>query len=83
MKAWYIFFGGDDPTDVSNYRRINVKHTCLCGTKICVIYADDNGLQPGYPLSSNIQTYINDALATQLIQPEFPYCAKKFVYLKD
>lgn len=82
-KSWYAFIRGEDPTDVQNYFRITIKHSCLCGTKICAIYAADNGLHPREPLSKNIQQYISDALITTQLQPEFPYNTKKYVYLKD
>ena len=83
-KSWYAFILGDDPTDVQNYHKIMVKHACLCGDKICAIYADEGSdKHPKRPLSENVLRYIKDGLATQQIQPEFPPDAKKYVYLKS
>jgi len=82
-RSWYAFTGGSgDFTNVLNYHRISVKHACLCGDKICAIYANSNGLHPQEPLSKNMIQYINKALSTELIQPETPFDAKKYVYLK-
>lgn len=81
-KSWYTFIGNSDPFLTSNYLRITVKHSCLCGEKICAIYADGDSLNPNAPLSYNIQSYIKAALTTGEIQPSSPACSKKYVYLK-
>lgn len=83
-KAWYFFMGGADADnkDVLNYHKLTVKHTCLCGIQLCAIYANDGGIHPSAPLSPNMMSYIDTALATTQIQPEVPYDAKKYVYLK-
>lgn len=75
--------GGNDYLDASNYHRITVTPTCLCGDKICAVYADSNGHQPVNPLSTNLQSYITEALLTGQLQPEQPYGSKKYVYLRD
>lgn len=81
-RSWYAFIGGDDPFNPLNYFQITVKHRCLCGNEICAIYAKDNGLHPEAPLSLNLQQYIKNALITEQLQPEVPFNAKKYVYLK-
>ena len=83
-RSWYLFVGTDDPTNVEEYYKIyNGKHNCLCGHKICAIYATGTGKYPENPLSANMQLYIKNALKTQLIQPEMPIGTKKYVYLRD
>lgn len=82
-KSWYAFGGGDNYNDITNYYSMrDAKAQCLCGNEICVIYTEDNGTHPKEPLSINIQQYIKLALATQQIQPDHPYDAKKYVYLR-
>lgn len=83
-RAWYAYMGGPDADykDVGNYFKLTVKPNCLCGVEICAIYVPDNGHQPAHPLSSNIKNYINQALLTTQMQPEKPYCAKKYIYLR-
>ncbi len=81
-RSWYAFIGGDDPTRSQSYIKLTIKHQCLCGNQICAIYAADNGSHPEEPLSANLQRYIKDALHTGQLQPEFPFDAKKFVYLR-
>jgi len=81
-RSWYAFVNGN-PQDVSNYFKLNAKFSCLCGNNICVIYAAGNERQPKAPLSYNMQRYIRNALDTGVIQPEYPYDAKKYVYLRD
>ncbi|MET1056741.1 MAG: hypothetical protein ABWY16_15640 [Pedobacter sp.] len=83
-KSWYFFIGGDDPLDSSKYIKVPVgKHMCLCGDKICAIYAEGIDREPVSPLSDNMKVYIRTALSTGQLQPEIPVGAKKFVYLKD
>lgn len=81
-KSWYVFMGTGDPTLFSNYRKLTIKHSCLCGNQICAIYAEGENPNPEAPLSVNIQQYINKAMVTGQLQPEFPIGAKKYVYLK-
>lgn len=81
-RSWYVFIG-DNPTNALNYYRINIKHTCLCGDKICAIYAYDGGINPKEPLSPNLQVYISKALLTGQLQPDIPWDTKKYVYLKN
>ena len=80
-RSWYVFIGSD-PTETNNYHKISVKHNCLCGEEICVIYAGGIDINPISPLSPNIKLYIKNALATGKLQPSAPYNAKKYVYLK-
>lgn len=82
-KAWYVFLGGSDPTDANNYHKISVKHSCLCGHKICAILAEDAGIKPASPLSDRLITYIGNGICTGQLQPELPFHAKKYVYLKS
>ena len=83
-KSWYAFIWGDDPTDVQHYHKIELKHDCLCGDKICAIYADTGeASHPSEPLSRNLLQYINQALLTGQLQPAFPEGTKKYVYLKS
>jgi len=83
-KSWYVFMGGaeTDNKDILNYFKLTVKHTCLCGTQLCAIYAEDGGNHPVAPLSRNLRSYIDKALYTTQIQPDSPFNAKKYVYLK-
>ena len=81
-KSWYAFTGYGDPTLFSNYRRLTVQHTCLCGNEICTIYADGEGTYPENPLSFQLQEYIKKAMVTGQLQPEYPSDAKKYVYLR-
>lgn len=83
-KSWYFFIGGDDQFDTSKYLKVPVsKLLCLCGDKICAIYADGVGREPVSPLSSRLKEYILSALASGQLQPEHPRGAKKYVYLRD
>lgn len=86
-KSWYAFVSGDDATDVKNYIKVHGgRFNCLCGFKICVVYASgvgENGTHPTDPFSSNLQLYIKNALATGQLQPEVPISSKKYVYLRD
>jgi len=82
MKRWYAFMGDDDPTDLAHYYRLDQPRPfCLCGDRICSVYMEDTGPQPTIPLSSNLQKYVRAALATEMMQPDTPYDAKKYVYL--
>lgn len=81
-RSWYAFIGDDNVTDVSKYFRVTVKHQCLCGDKICAIYAKGIGTHPDAPLSENMQSYIKAALINCSLQPENPVGSKKYVYLK-
>lgn len=84
-RSWYGFIGGKDSDafDVLNYFRLTAgKHVCLCGNTICAIYAADHGIHPEEPLSTNMQQYIKNALVTGQLQPEIPFDAKKYVYLR-
>lgn len=74
--------GFGDPTLFSNYNRITIKHSCLCGNQICTIYADGEGPHPEAPLSPRIQNYIKKAMVTGQLQPDYPIDARKYVYLK-
>ncbi|WP_442587838.1 hypothetical protein ACSBL2_17470 [Pedobacter sp. AW31-3R] len=83
-KAWYTF-GEGDPKVVSNYYLSeNLFFYCLCGQQICAIYATkaEEGQNPKAPLSANLLLYIDQALATGILQPERPIDAKKHVYLR-
>jgi len=82
-RAWYVFMGGDDPLLSSRYIKIRSKPTCLCGDIICAIYAPDNGLRLAAPLSEHLCDYIKKALSTGMIQPEYPFGSKKYVYLRQ
>lgn len=82
-RSWYGFIGGKDTTNPLNYFKLTGgKHNCLCGNEICAIYVTDSGTHPKEPLSTNMQQYIQTALATGQLQPEIPYDAKKYVYLR-
>lgn len=81
-RSWYAFIGGEDPIDYSRYIKVTVKPHCLCGDKVCAIYASGEGVNPTSPLSENMQTYIKAALLNGSLQPEKPSNAKKYVYLK-
>lgn len=81
-KSWYVFMGSGDPTLSSNYRKLTIKHSCLCGNQICAIYAEGAEVHPEAPLSLNIQKYIHKAMVTGELQPEFPIGTKKYVYLR-
>lgn len=81
-KSWYFFFG-EDYNNPESYIRLPGKHVCLCGDKLCAIYAEGINQRPNAPLSANIQRYIKLAIATRQLQPEFPPLSRKYVYLKD
>jgi hypothetical protein len=81
-RSWYAYMGFGDPAACSSYVKATIKHNCLCGDKICVIYAYGEELRPEGPLSLNMQQYIKKALATGRIQPDRPLGGKKYVYLK-
>lgn len=81
-KSWYVFMGFGDPTVFSNYRKLTIKHSCLCGNQICAIYADGEGTHPEAPLSVHLQEYIKKAMVTGELQPEHPIGSRKYVYLK-
>ncbi|WP_316841420.1 hypothetical protein [Pedobacter gandavensis] len=81
-KSWYVFLGSGDPLLSSNYLKVTVQHTCLCGNQICAIYSEGDEEHPESPLSPQLQEYIRKALATGQIQPDYPVNAKKYVYLR-
>jgi hypothetical protein len=81
-RSWYAYTGFGDPTLCSSYVKITLKHNCICGDKICAIYATGEDFNPVEPLSDNMHLYIKKALATGRIQPEKPFGSKKFVYLR-
>jgi len=81
-RSWYAYMGIGDPSLCSSYVKVSVRHTCICGTKICAIYATGEDFRPTEPLSDNMQQYIKKALATGRIQPERPFGSRKFVYLR-
>lgn len=80
-RLWYAYLSTEDPFSNLNYFKTTVKPNCLCGDTICAISAPDNGFNPS-PFSENLQRYIKDALATGQMQPQHPYNATKYVYLK-
>lgn len=82
-KSWYAYMGIGDPTLFSNYSRITVQHTCLCGNQICAIYSEEgDNNYPQAPLSPQLLEYIKKAMVTGQLQPEYPIDAKKYVYLR-
>lgn len=66
-----------------SYHVITGKPGCVSGASVCAIYAGDCGPSPVSPLSSNILTYIADALGELVAQPQLPVGSKYFVYMKD
>lgn len=82
-RSWYAFIPGGDPTDIERYWKTTVKHSCLCGDRICAIYATGVGNNPDTPLSPNMYKYIRNALLTGQLQPETPIGSKKYVYLRN
>jgi len=80
-KSWYGFIWGD-PSKAESYVKMKNKHECLCGNAICAIYARGIEHHPDTPFSANLQQYIKDALVTGELQPQDPFDAKKYVYLK-
>jgi len=84
-NSWYSYLGaGKDPLVPASYRRITVKPNCICGPSICSIYlVGQTATTPALPFSSNILTYISDALANGSPQPIAPGGGiKLFVYMK-
>jgi hypothetical protein len=75
-NSWYSYLGaGKDPLVPSSYRRITVRPSCICGPSICSIYLlGQTATTPALPFSSNILTYISDALANGSPQP---YCSRR------
>ena len=82
-RSWYTYVGKDNPLDEKNYLKVGGKPGCLCGNNICAIYVRGHERQLEIPLSTNIQKYIKDALATEFVQPDSPFDTKIFVYLRD
>lgn len=82
-RSWYAYLGFGEPTSFSSYARLTVKHSCLCGNRICAIYVAADTFRLESPLSENLQQYIRDALITGQLQPESPSGTKKYVYLKS
>jgi hypothetical protein len=86
-KCWYAYNDGNhcalDPLLASSYRLMSGKPTCLDGSSICAILANDCGTVPTSPLSNNIKLYIMNGLITGLAQPQMPIFAKLYVYLKE
>ena len=82
-KTWYTYYKGDPTSATSYYLTEKLNDFCLCGDRICAIHAtsSDEG-HPASPLSANMITYIEKALATGQLQPEKPVATKKYVYLK-
>ena len=83
-RSWYVYMGGTeaDHKDVLNYFKLTVKPGCLCGPLLCSIYASGTGPHPISPLSPNMQQYIDQGLLTCEMQPDYPYTAKKYIYLR-
>jgi hypothetical protein len=80
-RAWYAYIGGSaSPFSITSYN-LTVRPLCTVGNNICAIYAYAGGSNP-VSLSSNLQTYIANALTSGIAQPAVPATAKKFVYDK-
>ena len=80
MANWYTFTGCCDGVfDESKYRLSTVKPTCQVGKEICVVYLNQNSNIPSS--LSTVETYIANALATQIPQPT-GVGVKRFVYLR-
>lgn len=82
-RSWYAFVQGENPLSEKSYIRVGIKPTCLCGNIICAISVASTEDYLKEPLSANLQKYIQRALATEYLQPESPYNAKIYVYLRD
>lgn len=79
-RAWYSY----DPNtgaldDPSSYFYTTTKPTCVNGSQVCVIYAENSYPNPT-EISCRLRIYISNALSTGLAQPMGNL--KKYVYLK-
>jgi hypothetical protein len=85
-RYWYSYvIPTADPRLASSYQRIKANNgspRCANGTLLCAINAPEGGPFPLGPLSTNLLDYIAAALANGAPQPERPFGAKLFVYLK-
>jgi hypothetical protein len=83
-NSWYVYLGqGKDPLVPASYRKIN-RHMCpISGIDICAIYLlGQTATTPSIPFSTNILTYLTNALATLLAKPQPSPPNKLFVYVK-
>jgi len=67
--TWYLKSFGSDPNSPASYSSVgSTPPSCPGTTKICAIFADDNGL--GDPIiDSNLQSQMTTALNTSADQP--------------
>ena len=79
-RIWYSYVGGN-ALQPGSYFRTTTKPSCTTGTAICAIYSLNGDTNPS-PFSSNLQSYISNALTQLVPQPAVPG-AKKYVYLKS
>ena len=82
-NSWYSYLGqGKDPLVPASYRRITVDPLCLDGIDICSVYLlGQTATTPSAPFTTNILTYITNALSTISAQPNGGP-VKHYVYLK-
>ena len=84
-RCWYAYVGGTagDPTQSRNFIKLTGKPGCFNGPFVCAIYAEGCGTTPFAPLSSNLQTYIANALSGLVAEPQLPVGSEIFVYMKS
>ena len=83
-NSWYTYLGqGKDPLVPASYRRITVDPLCLNVAKICAVYLlGQTATTPALPFTTNILTYITNALVSLSPQPNGGP-VKHYVYLKN
>ena len=80
-NSWYSYNGTGDIFLANNYRLMTDKPGCAVGTVICAIFAPEGGRTPISPLPESIQTYLSNARATLVPQPQ-GIGSRKYVYLR-
>lgn len=81
MANWFAYNGIGDPALPGNYLQMDVKPNCsVGGSIICAVYLNDNTQVPS-SIPNNVKTYIANAQATLVAQPNSG--AKHFVYVKS
>jgi len=87
-RCWYVYLGGSGTQpqiNGANYRVLPCGQLSDCSgvNEICAIYAPSCGINPDYPLSQNMQSYIIAALASNYITRYPAWPQRAYVYKKD
>jgi len=80
-RSWYTYASGQPVDQVDSYFSTTLVPTCRIGRTLCAILAptDPNSNHP-LAVSTRIQYYISDGIASGGPTPKSPLNSKKYVY---